>query len=301
MASRSKDNDSTAIIISIYENRVLKAQTLDKGIMKYHPIFLNIMGQTSKEILWDNCFTKFKHNIDISTPMEIHVYKGTEKNAKTINVPRHIKENLIDIFNGKIDMEGVNCYMFVTLAIFRPWMKKEERLFRPKHKPSESDIELTPFNPVDIYEDGKSWVHSAIYIGEGMYLSKLGFGLIIAFQTRKQIAALYNNATIIESESKYICDYCEKPGNQENILNFCLGCKQVCYCNRDCQKKHWARHKAWCVFLADNGFKKCMDQSKNKTKTIKKLSQIFNDGKHPSTEQINEIKQIFPSNDNTKK
>ncbi|KAH7037351.1 uncharacterized protein B0I36DRAFT_313855 [Microdochium trichocladiopsis] len=44
---------------------------------------------------------------------------------------------------------------------------------------------------------------------------------------------------------------CYKCGKMQvdtgNALKQCAGCKKVWYCDRDCQKGHWADHKAACA------------------------------------------------------
>ena len=46
------------------------------------------------------------------------------------------------------------------------------------------------------------------------------------------------------------CAACGKAGDN---LKGCTSCKQVKYCNRDCQKLHWPKHKKECKQLADSG------------------------------------------------
>jgi len=38
------------------------------------------------------------------------------------------------------------------------------------------------------------------------------------------------------------CHYCGKCGN----VQVCLGCHEVYYCNRECQKAEWLMHRIWC-------------------------------------------------------
>ena len=39
------------------------------------------------------------------------------------------------------------------------------------------------------------------------------------------------------------CEYCY---NKNWKLKYCKGCKNVRYCSRKCQKKHWIKHKTHC-------------------------------------------------------
>jgi hypothetical protein len=42
-----------------------------------------------------------------------------------------------------------------------------------------------------------------------------------------------------------LCAGCNAKKKLEE-LNKCAGCKHVCYCSRECQKKHWKTHKKEC-------------------------------------------------------
>lgn len=45
-----------------------------------------------------------------------------------------------------------------------------------------------------------------------------------------------------ESQPKTNCSFCNKSGN----LKTCKQCGEARYCNKECQLKHWRRHKAYC-------------------------------------------------------
>jgi predicted Zn-ribbon and HTH transcriptional regulator len=42
------------------------------------------------------------------------------------------------------------------------------------------------------------------------------------------------------------CNYCKKDGYEVKNLKRCGRCKSVFYCNSDCQKKDWDKHKLDC-------------------------------------------------------
>ena len=46
------------------------------------------------------------------------------------------------------------------------------------------------------------------------------------------------------------CDSCLKHANPLAPFKACGGCKVAVYCSKECQKKHWPRHKAQCKFHA---------------------------------------------------
>ena len=52
-----------------------------------------------------------------------------------------------------------------------------------------------------------------------------------------------------DNSSVSICAACGKAGDN---LKACTSCKQVKYCNRNCQKLHWPKHKKECKHLADS-------------------------------------------------
>ncbi len=58
---------------------------------------------------------------------------------------------------------------------------------------------------------------------------------------------------VLDTKKKFLlgviaitCGNCNSKASQENPLLLCSRCKQVRYCNRECQKKHWFQHKQEC-------------------------------------------------------
>src|SRR5579872_994574 len=45
------------------------------------------------------------------------------------------------------------------------------------------------------------------------------------------------------SYNTYFCGYCNKTAEK---LQRCAGCHFILYCDRECQKKHWPKHKDVC-------------------------------------------------------
>eukprot|EP01084_Bolivina_argentea_P212548 361262_1 len=64
---------------------------------------------------------------------------------------------------------------------------------------------------------------------------------------------------------------CSNCGNTERTKK-CSGCKQVWYCNTDCQKKNWMKHKKQCKKLTQ----KNQNDSKAKGKDNHKKSEAKN-------------------------
>ena len=58
-----------------------------------------------------------------------------------------------------------------------------------------------------------------------------------------QVAALPPSASIQRAD-KFTCDYCSKSSTEK--LNICSRCRNVAYCNAECQKAAWAGHKKVC-------------------------------------------------------
>ncbi|KAF8150218.1 hypothetical protein B0H34DRAFT_180141 [Crassisporium funariophilum] len=50
-----------------------------------------------------------------------------------------------------------------------------------------------------------------------------------------------------------ICNNCNKVAGEGAELRTCSGCKSVSYCNRGCQRAHWAKHKLHCGQAAAEG------------------------------------------------
>ena len=46
-------------------------------------------------------------------------------------------------------------------------------------------------------------------------------------------------------------EVCAACGEASDSLKTCISCKQVKYCNRECQISHWPKHKKLCKQLAE--------------------------------------------------
>lgn len=56
-----------------------------------------------------------------------------------------------------------------------------------------------------------------------------------------------NTTSSNSDHSKKICAACRKPEPKNSKLLKCSRCKEVDYCGKDCQKKHWKDHKNVCM------------------------------------------------------
>ena len=87
---------------------------------------------------------------------------------------------------------------------------------------------------------------------------------------------------IIKSQFRSeFCDWCIKKGdpNEEVILKKCTACKEVSYCNRDCQRKAFsAYHKQECSKLKtipQGNLLKGIDNKTVRTEKSKRLHPLF--------------------------
>ena len=46
-------------------------------------------------------------------------------------------------------------------------------------------------------------------------------------------------------------EVCAACGEASDSIKTCISCKQVKYCNRECQISHWPKHKKLCKQLAE--------------------------------------------------
>ena len=87
---------------------------------------------------------------------------------------------------------------------------------------------------------------------------------------------------IIKSQFRSeFCDWCIKKGdpNEEVILKKCTACKEVSYCNRDCQRKAFsAYHKQECSKLKtipQGNLLKGIDNKTVRTEKSRRLHPLF--------------------------
>ncbi len=62
----------------------------------------------------------------------------------------------------------------------------------------------------------------------------------------------YNNEeTMIANKSKFLSSWCSGCNGKCDDLKLCGKCFTAGYCNKDCQNKHWSKHKKLCKVLRE--------------------------------------------------
>ena len=62
----------------------------------------------------------------------------------------------------------------------------------------------------------------------------------------KQSTASHHKSDSSQSVDLMPCTYCKELTKPENLLK-CSRCRKVFYCNKQCQKNHWSKHKLDCI------------------------------------------------------
>ena len=73
--------------------------------------------------------------------------------------------------------------------------------------------------------------------------------------------------------------FCEECGIETNAnFKFCSECNEVCYCDRNCQKKNWKIHKIICNFKKnDNVCVVCLERIYDKKRTIDTCKHLYHE------------------------
>lgn len=72
-------------------------------------------------------------------------------------------------------------------------------------------------------------------------------GLTALIYQRLKVLHGLSSSTVIPVPKSKTCSTCEKPETIEAPLLTCGGCKKAFYCNKECQKSNWKKHKLDCL------------------------------------------------------
>ena len=67
----------------------------------------------------------------------------------------------------------------------------------------------------------------------------------------KENAVYDNDETIIVNQTKFSPRWCSRCFTKDDELKLCGNCFTASYCNADCQKRHWRKHKKLCKVLRE--------------------------------------------------
>lgn len=172
-------------------------------------------------------------------PCEYHIVQnllGAEKHLHVAPYMIRTTKNYVykvwakDLF----DRSGPGVRFFDATAIFhdKVLLVKYERKTLPdfdfdKVKPYILDTSIPLFyEPAQIYDCEDDHKFSWIQSGES---------------TKDHLVIVEHFSNKVH-DLMFTCAYCDKPCMQRK----CARCKKVCYCNAECQKKHWSIHKLNC-------------------------------------------------------
>jgi len=115
-----------------------------------------------------------------------------------------------------------------------------------------SDQFIIAQKPMSVIELHKSnqFVHAAFHLEHGLLLYKVGFEDTYVLSDFDTMRKAYDADTLYVAVLVSVCHGC-KQSIKPDFLQKCGACKQVTYCGKECQKKHWTNHKLHCKLQQD--------------------------------------------------
>ncbi|KAL1621163.1 hypothetical protein SLS54_005658 [Diplodia seriata] len=115
---------------------------------------------------------------------------------------------------------------------FRQYVKDSLNSRLEMHQPAKDDMATA----IDIYRDGTP-------------LDLAGMGLFELMDTvdRPKGGGVNILSPEIFTACEFVEDECSECGNGSDALLRCARCHKARYCNTECQKKAWKKHKPWCT------------------------------------------------------
>lgn len=179
-------------------------------------------------------------NVSISTELPKTKNVLLEYNKKTYNLGK-LGVYLVRIINLPVDVQiNTTCIDFVRMAL-STFTKQPTESWLPSETPIDMS-ELSAYTAVLLSKD-KKFQHAAVYIEDGIFLSKIGPSPVYLFCTFQHLRQLYDFDSIHPFQLVRRCEACHK---DHGVLLLCKRCRQATYCNAQCQKKDWNIHKAEC-------------------------------------------------------
>jgi hypothetical protein len=197
-------------------------------------------------VLWD---IDLRVPLDVKIPPETPVCIKIRGECNEILLPRNIAENIVKILTIPTDFVGMDSKLFVSGLLICEWMGKKECRFKSSDIP---EFVMDAFTPLSIVEDD-CVCHSAIYLGRGLYIDKIGAFPMPSIRNREELMHAFPRGKIVPMTSTIECDHCKRKETPDHVMKWCKSCHVVMYCNRECQKAHWKIHKNDCAVLGPEG------------------------------------------------
>lgn len=119
--------------------------------------------------------------------------------------------------------------------------------------------DLKKFRVIVMFYNGER-THSALHIGDGLFLSKAGHAPSYFVSSFDELKKVYKCDIVKTIDLDSQCDFCHvsKPVKR---LFFCLSCNRATYCDRTCQLNDWSTHRPECKNLIDEKKKALMEEA----------------------------------------
>jgi len=245
--SIGSSNETDAVVVA-------SGISLKTTIIKVPQVYLSIIKNKEKG---GNVEYKL---VQMSTPVECAVPASTKLFLSQPNdiIPPSQSKSLLTILSLPIHKQmGLDCIDFVNTLLFNHPsglvckrssaidIKSASSIIMPKskQKPFEWAIEFLETRTIKT-ETQVRVCHSAIWLGEGLYLSKLGLMATYPMLTFEELCAVYPTAKCMRLV--YLHKGCVFCNNTEKKTKRCTRCWSVQYCDMKCQRLHWDSHAPFC-------------------------------------------------------